>query len=190
MRYDEYRNAIKKVVSPSRKGFNRSTFHLILSFSSLLSSFSHPYFQHAATGTSMTVDAIHSTLGQSCSAYPSLEQLTEILYSSTSSPSTLRPPSDPIYPSTSQTAPSTSSNQYARPSSNLVPVYIEIPADLLTPVAAYLKVANDSDHSFLLESVVGGENLARYSFVGAGMLCIPIELTDRSFQDGSHWRGL
>lgn len=39
---------------------------------------------------------------------------------------------------------------------------------MLTPVAAYLKVAGDSEHSFLLESVVGGESLARYSFVGAG----------------------
>jgi len=52
----------------------------------------------------------------------------------------------------------------------LVPVFIEIPADLLTPVAAYLKVANGSEHSFLLESVTGGESLARYSFVGAGKL--------------------
>ena len=52
--------------------------------------------------------------------------------------------------------------------SNLVPVFIETPADLLTPVAAYLKVALESEYSFLLESVVGGENVARYSFVGAG----------------------
>ena len=50
---------------------------------------------------------------------------------------------------------------------NLVPVYVEISADLLTPVAAYLKIANTSRHSFLLESVIGGENLARYSFVGS-----------------------
>lgn len=53
---------------------------------------------------------------------------------------------------------------------NLVPIYVEISADLLTPVAAYLKIANESKHSFLLESVVGGENLARYSFVGANPL--------------------
>jgi anthranilate synthase component 1 len=52
----------------------------------------------------------------------------------------------------------------------MVPVFVEIPADLLTPVAAYLKVANGSKHSFLLESVTGGESLARYSFVGAGKL--------------------
>ena len=48
---------------------------------------------------------------------------------------------------------------------NLVPVYHEIMADLDTPVSAYLKIAR-GDHSFLLESVEGGEHLARYSFIG------------------------
>ena len=48
---------------------------------------------------------------------------------------------------------------------NLIPVYREIPADMETPVTAYLKVAK-SDPSFLLESVEGGERLARYSFIG------------------------
>ena len=48
---------------------------------------------------------------------------------------------------------------------NLVPVYREIDADLETPVSAYLKVARDP-YSFLLESVEGGERLARYSFIG------------------------
>ena len=50
-------------------------------------------------------------------------------------------------------------------SGNLVPVYREIEADLETPVSAYLKVARGS-YSFLLESVEGGERLARYSFIG------------------------
>jgi anthranilate synthase component 1 len=50
---------------------------------------------------------------------------------------------------------------------NLVPVYREIRADLDTPVSAYLKIARD-DYSFLLESVEGGERLARYSFLGTG----------------------
>ncbi|MFQ5933525.1 MAG: anthranilate synthase component I, partial [Dehalococcoidia bacterium] len=50
-------------------------------------------------------------------------------------------------------------------SGDLVPVYREIDADLETPVSAYLKVAR-GDHSFLLESVEGGERLARYSFIG------------------------
>ena len=48
---------------------------------------------------------------------------------------------------------------------NVVPVYREVAADLETPVSAYLKVAR-GDHSFLLESVEGGERLARYSFIG------------------------
>ncbi|MEE8412949.1 MAG: anthranilate synthase component I, partial [Dehalococcoidales bacterium] len=48
---------------------------------------------------------------------------------------------------------------------NLVPVYREIMADMETPVSAYLKIAR-GDHSFLLESVEGGERLARYSFIG------------------------
>jgi len=47
-----------------------------------------------------------------------------------------------------------------------VPVCKEIVADLLTPVSAFLKIAEDSDHAFLLESVEGGEQVARYSFLG------------------------
>jgi len=48
---------------------------------------------------------------------------------------------------------------------NLIPVYREIMADLETPVTAFLKIARGS-HSFLLESVEGGERMARYSFIG------------------------
>lgn len=48
---------------------------------------------------------------------------------------------------------------------NLIPVWCEIGADLETPVSAYLKVAR-GEYSFLLESVEGGEHLARYSFIG------------------------
>ena len=43
-----------------------------------------------------------------------------------------------------------------------VPVCKEIMADLLTPVSAFLKVAEHSDYAFLLESVEGGERVARY----------------------------
>ena len=48
---------------------------------------------------------------------------------------------------------------------NLIPVYREIPADLETPVSAYLKVQR-GPYGFLLESVEGGTNVARYSFIG------------------------
>jgi anthranilate synthase component I len=50
---------------------------------------------------------------------------------------------------------------------NLVPVYDSFVADLLTPVGAHLRVAHHSKYSFLLESVEGGENIARYTFTGA-----------------------
>ncbi|KAN0107159.1 anthranilate synthase component [Russula decolorans] len=50
---------------------------------------------------------------------------------------------------------------------NCVPVCIQLPADLITPVIAYLRIANNSKYSFLLESVLAGKNIARYSFIGA-----------------------
>ena len=55
--------------------------------------------------------------------------------------------------------------ELAKGPGNLVPVYREVVADLETPVSAYLKIAR-GPHSFLLESVEGGERLARYSFMG------------------------
>ncbi|KAG0175126.1 hypothetical protein DFQ28_005038 [Apophysomyces sp. BC1034] len=50
---------------------------------------------------------------------------------------------------------------------NTIPIYAEVEADYLTPVSAYLKVADKCDYSFLFESVAGGENIGRYSFIGA-----------------------
>jgi len=47
-----------------------------------------------------------------------------------------------------------------------VPVCKEVVADLLTPVSAFLKIAEDADYAFLLESVEGGEHVGRYSFLG------------------------
>jgi anthranilate synthase component 1 len=47
-----------------------------------------------------------------------------------------------------------------------VPVCKELVADLLTPVSAFLKIAENADYSFLLESVEGGEHVGRYSFLG------------------------
>jgi anthranilate synthase component 1 len=48
---------------------------------------------------------------------------------------------------------------------NLIPIYREVVADLETPVSAFLKI-HKSGPSFLLESVEGGQRLARYSFIG------------------------
>jgi anthranilate synthase component I len=50
---------------------------------------------------------------------------------------------------------------------NLIPVYNVFSADLLTPVSAYLRLAQGARYSFLLESVEGGEKIARYTFAAA-----------------------
>lgn len=50
---------------------------------------------------------------------------------------------------------------------NLHPVYVDMPADLLTPVATYLKISKLRPNTFIFESVAGGEKLSRYSFIGA-----------------------
>lgn len=50
---------------------------------------------------------------------------------------------------------------------NVVPVVRSVLADLHTPVGAFMRIAGNSPHAFLLESVEGGERIARYSFLGA-----------------------
>jgi len=50
---------------------------------------------------------------------------------------------------------------------NVVPVVRSVLADLHTPVGAFMRIAGDSPYAFLLESVEGGERIARYSFLGA-----------------------
>src|SRR3972149_2331383 len=49
---------------------------------------------------------------------------------------------------------------------NLIPVYTELLADMETPVSAFLKI-DRGKYSYLLESVEGGEKIARYSFLGS-----------------------
>src|SRR5881409_3159191 len=49
----------------------------------------------------------------------------------------------------------------------VVPVYRQLVGDTLTPVSAFCKI-QEGDWAFLFESVVGGERLGRYSFLGAG----------------------
>src|SRR6267378_2654100 len=55
---------------------------------------------------------------------------------------------------------------------NLVPVYDTFTADTLTPVSAFQRIAHDARYACLLESVEGGEKIARYTFVGAN----PVEV--------------
>lgn len=55
---------------------------------------------------------------------------------------------------------------------NVVPVVRSVLADLQTPVGAFMRVAGDAPYSFILESVEGGERVARYSFLGANPFMI------------------
>jgi anthranilate synthase component I len=55
---------------------------------------------------------------------------------------------------------------------NLVPLCREVGADLLTPVLAALSLSGESRYHFLLESVEGGESLARYTFLGRDPYCV------------------
>src|SRR5436189_6450098 len=50
---------------------------------------------------------------------------------------------------------------------NVVPVVRTVLADLQTPVGAFMRIAGEAKHAFLLESIEGGERIARYSFIGA-----------------------
>src|SRR5260370_34938729 len=56
----------------------------------------------------------------------------------------------------------------------LIPVYREVLADMLTPVRAYTLLCPPGEPGFLLESVEGGDRLARYSFIG--VQARPLEL--------------
>jgi anthranilate synthase component 1 len=49
----------------------------------------------------------------------------------------------------------------------LVPVVKSVSADLLTPVSAFLAIAEKESHAFLLESIERGEQIGRYTFLGA-----------------------
>src|SRR5579862_3443093 len=49
----------------------------------------------------------------------------------------------------------------------LVPVVKSVGADLLTPVSAFLAIAENESHAFLLESIERGEQIGRYTFLGA-----------------------
>lgn len=51
-------------------------------------------------------------------------------------------------------------------SARTIPVVRRLLADQMTPVGAFARLSEGADHAFLLESVVGGEQIARYSFVG------------------------
>ncbi|HEX8913238.1 MAG TPA: anthranilate synthase component I [Humisphaera sp.] len=70
---------------------------------------------------------------------------------------------------------------------DIVPVYRQLLADRLTPVSAFQVLGRD-DHAFLLESVVGGEKVARYSFIATAPRLVyeAAGNTARVYRPGSH----
>jgi anthranilate synthase component 1 len=60
----------------------------------------------------------------------------------------------------------------------LIPVYREVLADMLTPVRAYALLCPPGTPGFLLESVEGGERLARYSFIGSEPQPLELDAAD------------
>jgi anthranilate synthase component I len=60
----------------------------------------------------------------------------------------------------------------------LIPVYREVLADMLTPVRAYTLLCPPGTPGFLLESVEGGERLARYSFIGSEPKPLELDMDD------------
>jgi len=81
---------------------------------------------------------------------------------------------------------------------NLIPVWTTVPADLLTPVSAYLnltrtgrRAAADQNYSFLFESVEGGETVARYTYMGSDpFLLVRFRLPNNSNPSGASGTGL
>jgi anthranilate synthase component I len=61
---------------------------------------------------------------------------------------------------------------------SLIPVYREVLADMLTPVRAYTLLCPPGTPGFLLESVEGGERLARYSFIGSAPKPLELDMDD------------
>src|SRR6202789_1936275 len=68
--------------------------------------------------------------------------------------------------SNTQTTPSLKEFQRLAREHSLVPVTRSVAADLETPVSAFLRVAAEEPEAFLLESVEGGEQVGRYTFIG------------------------
>jgi anthranilate synthase component I len=75
-----------------------------------------------------------------------------------------------IQPSIEKVEDVLSKSQSSRHPPNLVPLCATIPADLLTPTLAYLKISAKSELSFLYESAATTGTIGRYSFVGADPL--------------------
>ena len=72
---------------------------------------------------------------------------------------------------------------------SVVPVVRSVLADLQTPVGAFLRVADGARYAFLLESIEGGERVARYSFLGANPEMVVRGVgNDTLVESGGKWK--
>jgi anthranilate synthase component 1 len=74
---------------------------------------------------------------------------------------------------------------------NVIPIYKSVAADLMTPVSAFLRLRRESRYAFLLESVEGGEKLARHSFLGCDpflVMSVGADLLENSDAKTEHQR--
>ncbi|MBN2424169.1 MAG: anthranilate synthase component I [Calditrichaceae bacterium] len=62
----------------------------------------------------------------------------------------------------------------------IIPVFKKFNADFITPVMAYLKMKEKGKHSFLLESVISGDRIGRYSFLGQAPFLIQKYVNDKT----------
>ena len=62
--------------------------------------------------------------------------------------------------------PSKSEFEVLAQKANTIPVYLDLTADCETPLGAYSKI-RENGPSFLFESIVGGERISRFSFLGS-----------------------
>ena len=72
--------------------------------------------------------------------------------------------------------------------SNLVPVYTDLTADCATPLSVYSKLSQKGQSAYLLESIEGGDQLGRYSFIGSSprsIFCCYRDRTEVYDADGS-----
>ncbi|MEN8792123.1 MAG: anthranilate synthase component I [Lentimonas sp.] len=70
---------------------------------------------------------------------------------------------------------------------NTVPVYLDLTADCETPLGAYSKIRQEGP-AFLFESIVGGERISRFSFLGANprkVIRVSEDVTTITQKDGS-----
>ena len=70
-----------------------------------------------------------------------------------------------------------------------VPVYKRVLADLLTPISAYMRLENNSNYAFILESVEKGTQYGRYSFIGRNpQMIVRCQNNITQIKENNNWK--